>query len=237
MSDIRHPCGASQDSSHTIRRNGLYLSLQPVPDQLLPSLTVRIEPSPSSTAAPPLSGLSGKRVSISSRHATTTRSKFVIVGIIKEWRFKRSLHEHVEPVSLRWSTAEGAAVSTVTGGTMNKLPNATNQLDTLPPTPDLPHSPNFVVHPNGEAVIVPNGAMGPHPVNTGKGFQFQGGSGGHGLANNTTSVRIMDPVLDGKYPKPNGYVSYSNKADQAVNPYTGQTISKKDPMWHIEFDP
>ena len=33
----------------------------------------------------------------------------------------------------------------------------------------------------------------------------------------------MDPVTGGKYPYPNGYVSYSNEPGQAVNPATGQT--------------
>jgi hypothetical protein len=37
------------------------------------------------------------------------------------------------------------------------------------------HSPDFVVHPNGEIVPVPEGAMGPTAVESGKGFQFTGG--------------------------------------------------------------
>jgi hypothetical protein len=59
-------------------------------------------------------------------------------------------------------------------------------------------------------------------VDSGKGFQFTGGSGGHGLDPRTTDVRIMDPVTGGKYEYPNGYVSYSNGSGQAVNSYTGQ---------------
>jgi hypothetical protein len=42
----------------------------------------------------------------------------------------------------------------------------------------------------------------------------------------------MDPVTTGKYPYPNGYVSYSNAAGQAVNPYTGQTLARSDQWWH-----
>jgi hypothetical protein len=69
-------------------------------------------------------------------------------------------------------------------------------------------------------------------VASGKGFQFTDGSGGHGLNSRVTGVRIMDRVTTGKYPYPNGYVSYFNQFGQTVNPYTGQTISPSDPFWH-----
>lgn len=84
-------------------------------------------------------------------------------------------------------------------------------------------------------VPVPDGAVGPSPVDSGKGFQFTGGSGGHGLDPRTADVRIMDPVTGGKYEYPNGYVSYSNDSGQAANPYTGRTIGKADPWWHWGF--
>ncbi len=96
-------------------------------------------------------------------------------------------------------------------------------------------STNFIVHPNGDVVPVPNGAVGPTAVDSGKGFQFTGGSGGHGLDPRTTDVRIMDPVTTGKNQYPDGYVSYSNGSGQAVNPYTGQTVGKADPWWHWPF--
>jgi hypothetical protein len=89
---------------------------------------------------------------------------------------------------------------------------------------------DFIVHPNGDTVIVPEGASGPFPAESGKGFQFIDGSGGHGLDPRTTDVRIMDPTP--RYP--NGYASYSN-AGQTVDPYTGRTISPSDPWWHIFF--
>jgi hypothetical protein len=95
--------------------------------------------------------------------------------------------------------------------------------------------PNFVAHPNGEIIAVPEGAVGPTMVRTGKGIEFTGGSGGRGLDPRVTSVRVMDPVTTGKYPYPNGYVSYSNAAEQAVNPVTGGTVSKTDPWWHIPW--
>jgi hypothetical protein len=101
--------------------------------------------------------------------------------------------------------------------------------------PSGPHSPDFVVHPNGDVVPVPKGAVGPSPVANGKGFQFEGGSGGHSLDPRVADVRIMDPARSGKHLYTNGYVSYSNASGQAVNPYTGQAVPKSSPWWHWKF--
>lgn len=81
-------------------------------------------------------------------------------------------------------------------------------------------------------IQVPEGADGPIPAESGKGFQFNGGSGGGSLDSRVAGVRIMDPVTSGKYLYPNGYVSYFNEAGQTVNPFTGQTIARSDPFWH-----
>jgi hypothetical protein len=97
--------------------------------------------------------------------------------------------------------------------------------------------PSFIVHPNGEAVPVPEGATGPTPVSSGNGSQFTGGSGGSWLDSRVAGVRVMDPVTGGKYLYPNGYVSYFNEAGQTVNPFTGQTIARSDPFWHWEWSP
>ncbi len=97
--------------------------------------------------------------------------------------------------------------------------------------------PSFLTSPNGETIVVPKGATGPTPVESGKGFQFTGGSGGNGLDTRVTGVRIMDPVTTGKYPYPNGYVSYMNEGGQTVHPHTGQTISNADPMAHWPWGP
>ena len=94
-------------------------------------------------------------------------------------------------------------------------------------------APDFIVSPGGTVFTVPKGASGPFPVRTGKGFEYTGGSGGNGLSQRTTDVRIMDPVTSGKYQYPGGYGSYGNTSGQAVNPYTGKTIPRSDPMWHI----
>lgn len=95
-------------------------------------------------------------------------------------------------------------------------------------------APSFIVKPNGETVIVPEGASGPFPTR-GDGFQFTGGAGGHGLDSSVSSVRIMDPVTTGKYTYPNGYASYSNGAGQTVNPFTGQTVGRSSEWWHWAF--
>jgi hypothetical protein len=99
------------------------------------------------------------------------------------------------------------------------------------------HSPNFVVHPNGETIPVPDGAVGPTPADNGAGMQFQGGSGGHGLDPRTSGVRVMDPTTKGKYPYPDGYLKYNNKIGQAVNPNTGQTVPRSDPWAHWQWGP
>jgi RHS repeat-associated protein len=104
----------------------------------------------------------------------------------------------------------------------------------VPAAPAAP-APGFVVTPQGEAIPVPKGAVGPTPSITGKGFQYKGGSGGSGLDPKVSDVRIMDPTAP-KGPSPGypgGYVSYSNRAGQTVNPATGRTIPPTDPQWHI----
>lgn len=106
----------------------------------------------------------------------------------------------------------------------------------------LDRGPDFVVTQAGEAIPVPAGASGPRPVETGLGFEYVGGRGGHGLDSRVSSVRIMDPTLP-KHPSPGypgGYVSYRNAAQprgQAVHPLTGRTIAMNDPWWHIALRP
>lgn len=94
-------------------------------------------------------------------------------------------------------------------------------------------APNFIVSEGGTAYPVPEGATGPFPAESGKGFQFTGGSGGNGLSPSATDFRFMDPVTTGKYQYPGGYGSYGNAAGQTINPLTGQTIAPSNPWWHI----
>lgn len=95
--------------------------------------------------------------------------------------------------------------------------------------------PSFIANSNGEVIRVPEGATGPEPAESRRGFQFTGGSGGAPLDSRVAGVRVMDPGYSGKYFYPNGYVSYFNEAGQTVNPFTGQTIARSDPFWHWEW--
>ena len=91
--------------------------------------------------------------------------------------------------------------------------------------------PGFLGQAAGPAIPVPRGAIGPTPTRS-AGFQYTGGNGGNGLNARVSNVRIMDPTPR----NPNGYVNYSNGAvpkPQSVNPYTGQTVGKSCPWWHI----
>jgi hypothetical protein len=59
-------------------------------------------------------------------------------------------------------------------------------------------------------------------------MSYQGGSGGKGMDNKTTGVRIMDANKNqGKR------VNYMNKNGQTVDPKTGRTISNNDPRGHL----
>ncbi|GAB6010286.1 RHS repeat domain-containing protein [Dysgonomonas reticulitermitis] len=87
---------------------------------------------------------------------------------------------------------------------------------------------NFVVTPQGEAIPIPKGAVGPTSPNKGTGMVYQGGKGGYGMDSRTTGVRIMDANSNqGKR------VNYMNQSGQTVDPKTGKTISNKDPRGHI----
>lgn len=121
------------------------------------------------------------------------------------------------------------------------------------PKPAPPPKPSFIVGSDGVAVTavspsfveyndvmfpVPEGAYGPFPVDSGKGFQYiHGTGGGPGLDPKVTSVRFMNPVTGGKYPHPDGYVNYMSSATpkpQAVDPKTGKTVKPSDPAWHLD---
>ena len=98
------------------------------------------------------------------------------------------------------------------------------------------NTPSFVNY-NGVMFPVPEGAYGPLPVKSGKGFMYIGGKGGNGLDPKVTGVRFMDPVTTGKYPHPDGYVNYMNNQGQTVDRATGKTIAKNDPAGHLDACP
>ena len=102
-------------------------------------------------------------------------------------------------------------------------------------------TPSFLGQENGPAIPVPNGSTSTPVINgAGRttGFGYKGGSGGNGLSPKVDTIRIMDPTLP-KPPSPgypNGYVNYMNRGGQSINPYTGQTIPKSSPWWHIPLE-
>ncbi len=92
----------------------------------------------------------------------------------------------------------------------------------------------------GQVFPIPRGAT-KSAADTGKGVKYAGGEGGGpGLNKNVSGVRFMDP-------KPGyleGYVNYGmesitaagKRVWQAVNPFSGKTVGKADPWWHIRLD-
>lgn len=99
--------------------------------------------------------------------------------------------------------------------------------------------PSYLGQKSGPAIPVPEGATGPTPIGTG--VKYTGGSGGNGLDPRVSNLRIMDPTMPrGPSPGyPNGYANYSNGSvptPQSVNPYTGETVCRSDPWWHIPLN-
>ena len=90
--------------------------------------------------------------------------------------------------------------------------------------------------PNGERFSYDLDGRSAQPAENGKGIVYSVHPGEQGLDSRVTKFRIMDPTAGGPYPQTNGYLSYLNEKNQAVNPHTGQTVSKKDPYWHIPLE-
>lgn len=102
-----------------------------------------------------------------------------------------------------------------------------------PPGSSAHPQPETAVGPGNESLpVVSPGAVGTVTDN-GKGMVYDIPPGNRVLDPRVVRVRVMDPVTTGNYQYPNGYVSYENSAGQAVNPITGQTISRADPYWHV----
>jgi RHS repeat-associated protein len=87
---------------------------------------------------------------------------------------------------------------------------------------------DFVVNSKGDAAAIPDGARGPHPPDRGTGMSYTGGSGGKGMNDRVTGVRIMDADK-----RQGRRVNYMNKEGQTADPKTGQVISRGDPRGHI----
>lgn len=144
-------------------------------------------------------------------------------------------------VALIVAAVTDIAIDLVVGS--DSIEEGTLDFDSASETADIPtaspaqpqSAPNFVVTSNGEAIIVPSGAVGPEPAWNGDGVQYTGGAGGNGLDSRVDNVRIMDPTCESASSPgyPGGYVNYTNSRGQSVHPFTGTTISKDSPWWHI----
>ena len=148
------------------------------------------------------------------------------------------------PVTLLTTAAEGAAVSTVTGGTMNKLPVANSSLNELVPTPPAPTRADFIVGSNGTTIPTSrtrledgfNAAGFPSSPTRAPGTQYE--------LPNGELVRVMD--ASGQAPF---RASFTNANQQPIDPFTGkppqppQGLSKPErrsyvrDRTHIELEP
>ncbi|MGW6823177.1 polymorphic toxin-type HINT domain-containing protein [Streptomyces sp. NPDC055005] len=107
-------------------------------------------------------------------------------------------------------------------------------------TPVLVHNNRCLIAdvpgPQGEMLWLPKGRKALSQADSGKGWFYDikpAEAKANGLHRNVKYVRVMDPVIGGKYPKPKGYITYANEAGQFINPKTGQTIAPDDQYWHI----
>ncbi len=93
-------------------------------------------------------------------------------------------------------------------------------------------SPSFVVNSSGQAVAIPKGATGPSMPLRGTGMVYDGGSGGFGMDQKVSGVRIMDANAN-----QGRRVNYINNQGQTVNPFTGRTVPRTDPSSHLPYKP
>ncbi|MDQ0395888.1 RHS repeat-associated core domain-containing protein [Labrys monachus] len=107
-----------------------------------------------------------------------------------------------------------------------------------PQTAQSVNGTDFIVSPGGVTYPLPKGSTPGPNINkagnvTGQAYTDGTGGGSGDLHENVTEFRSMNPT-EGPYPKPNGYGVYMNKTGQTVDPFTGKTIPRNDPMAHID---
>jgi hypothetical protein len=89
---------------------------------------------------------------------------------------------------------------------------------------------NFLVSKSGFVSPVPAGAAGPASTR-GSGIMFTGGAGGHGFADEVSSVLVLDANSN-----QGARTYYLNSSGQKVDYETGRTISNSHPRAHIYHD-
>ncbi|MFE5513015.1 polymorphic toxin-type HINT domain-containing protein [Streptomyces sp. NPDC056529] len=94
-----------------------------------------------------------------------------------------------------------------------------------------------VVGPGGEILWLPKGRKAVSTSDRGGGWVYEikkSEAVTNNLHPSVAYVRVMPPVLTGRYPKPNGYVNYMNAIGQTINPVTGKAgLANADPYNHI----
>lgn len=90
------------------------------------------------------------------------------------------------------------------GSTEHPVPTGAGMHDSQFPSTPQPHT---ILGPGDEMLpVVPEGAAG-IPAQNGAGMAYEIPPGTEGLDPRVARVRVMDPVLSGRYPYPDGYVS------------------------------
>ncbi|MEU3826595.1 polymorphic toxin-type HINT domain-containing protein, partial [Streptomyces sp. NPDC029080] len=95
-----------------------------------------------------------------------------------------------------------------------------------------------IVGPQGEKLWLPKGRKAIATANNLKGWIYDikpSEVAANGFHKTVKYVRVMDPGTSGGRFYKNGYISYINDAGQIINPFSGQTLTKADPYWHIEI--
>jgi hypothetical protein len=90
-------------------------------------------------------------------------------------------------------------------------------------TPVIPYGGLEVRTEKGTFLILPGSELG--PVRNGRGYRFQW--------SNKTELRVMGPRPEAPWNAPNGYVVFTNRGNQPMDPTTGRTLSRSEAHFKI----
>lgn len=141
-----------------------------------------------------------------------------------------NLHRYYDPALGRYVTQDPLGLAPAA----NPSAYPHNPTAWIDPLGLIPCAPNHVVGPNGERIPAVQPGTPGVPAENNKGMVYPVAPGTPGLDPRVTEVRVMDPVIGGRFSYPDGYVVYHNEAGQRVNPITGRTTNgMADPYSHI----
>ena len=125
---------------------------------------------------------------------------------------------HVIPTLRTMLTrAPGAITRWVRGGPQAARPRSTVQLDV-----------------DGVPTRIPITPAGPSAPTTGRGGVQVPISPSGPLSSRVTSIRFMPSRPNSRYPIARPYMVFMN-GNQPINPLTGRSLMKSDPLWHIQY--